>query len=75
MPLTCRPSNSVAAVMAQMLAYRTTHVWVTDEIGALLGMVTFKDIISAISTISTTVEQLVSSMMSSPDLLEVYGYV
>ncbi|KAG6545515.1 hypothetical protein Mapa_013117 [Marchantia paleacea] len=75
MPLTCRPSNSVAAVMAQMLAYRTTHVWVTDEIGTLLGMVTFKDIITAISTLSTSVEQLVSSMISSPDLLEVYGYV
>ncbi|PKA63827.1 CBS domain-containing protein CBSX6 [Apostasia shenzhenica] len=30
-PLTCRRTSSLAAVMAQMLSHRATHVWVTEE--------------------------------------------
>ncbi|XP_042412091.1 CBS domain-containing protein CBSX6-like [Zingiber officinale] len=29
-PLTCKHTSSLAAVMAQMLSYRATHVWVID---------------------------------------------
>ncbi|GLJ47338.1 hypothetical protein SUGI_0999360 [Cryptomeria japonica] len=53
-PLTCRPSNSMAAVMAQMLAHRATHVWVTEktedgEYENLVGMVTYADILTAVT--------------------------
>ncbi|KAH9299198.1 hypothetical protein KI387_030880 [Taxus chinensis] len=53
-PLTCRPSNSLAAVMAQMLAHRATHVWVTehredDEYENLVGIVTYADILTAVT--------------------------
>ena len=30
-PLTCKVANSLAAVMAQMLSHRATHVWVTED--------------------------------------------
>lgn len=53
-PLTCRPSNSLAAVMAQMLAHRATHVWVTEnsqdgECENLVGIVTYADILTAVT--------------------------
>uniref|UniRef100_A0A0D6QVD3 CBS domain-containing protein n=1 Tax=Araucaria cunninghamii TaxID=56994 RepID=A0A0D6QVD3_ARACU len=53
-PLTCRPSNSLAAVMAQMLAHRATHVWVTeqkedDDYEILAGIVTYADILTAVT--------------------------
>ncbi|GLJ11762.1 hypothetical protein SUGI_0176300 [Cryptomeria japonica] len=54
-PLTCRPSNSMAAVMAQMLAHRATHVWVTEktqdgEYENLVGTVTYADILTAVTS-------------------------
>ncbi|KAF3778153.1 CBS domain-containing protein [Nymphaea thermarum] len=50
-PLTCKTSSSLAAVMAQMLSHRATHVWVTadqDE-EVLVGMVTYNDILRAVT--------------------------
>eukprot|EP01018_Ginkgo_biloba_P035317 Gb_19900 [translate_table: standard] len=53
-PLTCRPTNSLAAVMAQMLSHRATHVWVThqqEEEGNdnLVGIISYSDILSAVT--------------------------
>lgn len=50
-PLTCKITNSLAAVLAQMLSHRATHVWVTqdgsDDI--LVGMVSYADILGAVT--------------------------
>ncbi|CAK8542500.1 unnamed protein product [Lathyrus sativus] len=50
-PLTCKMTTSLAAVMAQMLSHRATHVWVTedenDEI--LVGVVGYGDILGAVT--------------------------
>ncbi|XP_058737444.1 CBS domain-containing protein CBSX6 [Vicia villosa] len=50
-PLTCKMTSSLAAVMAQMLSHRATHVWVTedenDEI--LVGVVGYADILGAVT--------------------------
>ncbi|KAM7273520.1 hypothetical protein ACFE04_028184 [Oxalis oulophora] len=50
-PLTCKTSSSLAAVMAQMLSHRATHVWVTleesDDI--LVGVVGYADILVAVT--------------------------
>ncbi|KAL8171837.1 hypothetical protein V2J09_023641 [Rumex salicifolius] len=50
-PLTCKPTSSLAAVMAQMLSHRATHVWVTegenDDI--LVGVVGYSDILRAVT--------------------------
>ena len=52
-PLTCRSTSSLAAVMAQMLSHRATHVWVTDaeaeEEGVLVGVVGYTDIFGAVT--------------------------
>lgn len=52
-PLTCRSTSSLAAVMAQMLSHRATHVWVTDadaeEDGVLVGVVGYIDILGAVT--------------------------
>ncbi|XP_074583643.1 CBS domain-containing protein CBSX6-like [Curcuma longa] len=53
-PLTCKPTSSLAAVMAQMLSYRATHVWVIDadaatEVDTLVGIVTFTEILIAVT--------------------------
>ncbi|KAL4192531.1 hypothetical protein AMTRI_Chr06g194740 [Amborella trichopoda] len=50
-PLTCRSTSSLAAVMAQMLSHRATHVWVThpESEDMLVGIVTYTGIISAIT--------------------------
>ncbi|CAN6446981.1 unnamed protein product [Victoria cruziana] len=49
-PLTCKASSSLAAVMAQMLSHRATHVWVTsDQDSVLVGMVTYSDILRAVT--------------------------
>nr|CAB3481525.1 unnamed protein product [Digitaria exilis] len=48
--LRCRSSSSLAAVMAQMLSYRTTHIWVTDgEDDVLVGVVGYMEILSAVT--------------------------
>lgn len=44
-PVTCRPWSSLAAVMAQALANRVSHMWVTDKQDMLVGVITFRDII------------------------------
>ncbi|GER28255.1 CBS domain-containing family protein [Striga asiatica] len=54
-PLTCRETSSLAAVMAQMLSHRATHVWVTqvdddDNSDILVGVVGYADILAAVTT-------------------------
>lgn len=50
-PLTCKTSSSLAAVMAQMLSHRATHVWVTedDSEDVLVGVVGYGDILAAVT--------------------------
>nr|XP_010926732.1 CBS domain-containing protein CBSX6 isoform X2 [Elaeis guineensis] len=50
-PLTCKHTSSLAAVMAQMLSHRATHVWVTDAESEdiLVGVVSFSDILHAVT--------------------------
>lgn len=51
-PLTCKSTSSLAAVMAQMLSHRASHVWVTEEQNedVLVGVVAYTDIIAAVTT-------------------------
>ncbi|KAL9663060.1 hypothetical protein QQ045_027897 [Rhodiola kirilowii] len=48
-PLTCKVTNSLAAVMAQLLSHRASHVWVTeaDNEDVLVGIVGYADILAA----------------------------
>ncbi|GKD09593.1 CBS domain-containing protein CBSX6 [Tanacetum coccineum] len=50
-PLTCKASSSLAAVMAQMLSHRATHVWVTEAENddVLVGLVGYADILAAVT--------------------------
>ncbi|KFK40986.1 hypothetical protein AALP_AA2G070800 [Arabis alpina] len=50
-PLTCKTSSSLAAVMAQMLSHRATHVWVTeaDSDDVLVGVVGYGEILAAVT--------------------------
>lgn len=61
-PLMCRRTSSLAAVMAQMLSHRATHVWVTEPAGGgggggggaaaddvLVGVVSYTDILHAMT--------------------------
>ncbi|KAK6791875.1 hypothetical protein RDI58_010956 [Solanum bulbocastanum] len=50
-PLTCKETSSLAAVMAQMLSHRATHVWVTDAENEdhLVGVVGYADILAAVT--------------------------
>ncbi|XP_057515438.1 CBS domain-containing protein CBSX6 [Amaranthus tricolor] len=49
-PLTCRSTSSLAAVMAQMLSHRATHVWVTEgEDDVLVGVVGYGEILHAVT--------------------------
>lgn len=50
-PLTCKATNSLAAVMAQMLSHRATHVWVTETENddVLVGLVGYADILAAVT--------------------------
>jgi CBS domain-containing protein len=63
-PLTCRPWNSLAAVMTQMLAHRATHIWVTEhkkeeedeeEYESLVGIVSYVDILAVVTQPSNPV--------------------
>ncbi|KAJ4748536.1 CBS domain containing protein [Rhynchospora pubera] len=47
-PLTCKHDSSLAAVMAQVLSHRATHVWVTDG-DTLVGIVGYVEIIDAVT--------------------------
>ncbi|RWW74614.1 hypothetical protein BHE74_00017441 [Ensete ventricosum] len=50
--LTCKHTSSLAAVMAQMLSHRATHVWVTDadlDDDILVGIVSYTDILNAVT--------------------------
>ncbi|PPD84199.1 hypothetical protein GOBAR_DD18850 [Gossypium barbadense] len=52
-PLTCKTTSSLAAVMAQMLSHRATHVWVTegeDDDDVLVGVVGYADILAAVTS-------------------------
>lgn len=49
-PLTCKTTSSLAAVMAQMLSHRATHVWVTEgEDDILIGVVGYREILHAVT--------------------------
>lgn len=49
-PLTCKDTSSLAAVMAQMLSHRATHVWVTEgEDDILIGVIGYGEILHAVS--------------------------
>ncbi|KAI9078436.1 hypothetical protein K1719_039655 [Acacia pycnantha] len=50
-PLTCKITSSLAAVLAQMLSHRATHVWVTEDEGddVLVGVVGYADILAAVT--------------------------
>ncbi|KQJ99101.1 CBS domain-containing protein CBSX6 [Brachypodium distachyon] len=54
MLLTCKTTSSLAAVMAQMLAHRATHLWVTEsndkEEAVLVGMVGYMEIFNAVTS-------------------------
>jgi hypothetical protein len=46
--LTCRTTSSLAAVMAQMLSYRATHIWVTEgEDDIVVGVVGYMEVLKA----------------------------
>ncbi|XP_024030970.1 CBS domain-containing protein CBSX6 [Morus notabilis] len=50
-PLTCKVTSSLAAVMAQMLSHRATHVWVIEDGSddVLVGVVGYSDILAAVT--------------------------
>lgn len=50
-PLTCKITSSLAALMAQMLSHRATHVWVTEDESddVLVGVVGYADILVAVT--------------------------
>ncbi|CAI9090912.1 OLC1v1025800C1 [Oldenlandia corymbosa var. corymbosa] len=50
-PLTCKSTSTLAAVMAQMLSHRATHVWVTEAENEdnLVGVVSYADILTAVT--------------------------
>ncbi|KAL1360541.1 hypothetical protein HN51_005936 [Arachis hypogaea] len=50
-PLTCKVTSSLAAVMAQMLSHRATHIWVTEDENdeVLVGVVGYADIMAAVT--------------------------
>ncbi|CAH9067193.1 unnamed protein product [Cuscuta epithymum] len=50
-PLTCRITSSLAAVMAQMLSHRATHVWVTEAENEekLVGVIGYADVLAAVT--------------------------
>lgn len=49
-PLTCKVTSSLAAVVAQMLSHRGTHVWVTEgEDDILVGVVGYGEILHAVT--------------------------
>ncbi|CAI8613242.1 unnamed protein product [Vicia faba] len=50
-PLTCKMTSSLAAVMAQVLSHRATHVWVTEDENEeiLVGVVGYADILGAVT--------------------------
>ncbi|CAF1699147.1 BnaC03g14810D [Brassica napus] len=43
--IVCNRRSSLMAVMIQAIAHRVSYVWVVDEDGCLVGMVTFVDIL------------------------------
>ncbi|KAE8692572.1 hypothetical protein F3Y22_tig00110833pilonHSYRG00324 [Hibiscus syriacus] len=49
--LTCKITSSLAAVMAQMLSHRATHVLVTEDENedVLVGVVDYADILVAVT--------------------------
>ncbi|KAF5454867.1 hypothetical protein F2P56_024500 [Juglans regia] len=50
-PLTCKVTSSLAAVMAQMLSHRASHVWVIEDESddVLVGVVGYADILAAVT--------------------------
>ncbi|KAL5566759.1 hypothetical protein UlMin_029923 [Ulmus minor] len=50
-PLTCKVTSSLAAVMAQMLSHRASHVWVVEDESdyVLVGVVGYADILAAVT--------------------------
>ncbi|KAF3452446.1 hypothetical protein FNV43_RR02879 [Rhamnella rubrinervis] len=56
-PLTCKFTSSLAAVMAQMLSHRATHVWVIEDESddILVGVVGYADILAAVTKQPATI--------------------
>ncbi|KAL4574664.1 hypothetical protein LXL04_021500 [Taraxacum kok-saghyz] len=50
-PLTCKATSSLAAVMAQMLSHRATHVWVTDAENeeVVVGLVGYAELLAVVT--------------------------
>lgn len=63
-PLTCKTTSSLAAVMAQMLSHRATHVWVTEDESddILVGVVGYADILAAVSKQPASVTPSIRSL-------------
>ncbi|XP_027351688.1 CBS domain-containing protein CBSX6 [Abrus precatorius] len=55
-PLTCKITSSLAAVLAQLLSHRATHVWVTEDENddVLVGVIGYADILAAVTKPPTT---------------------
>lgn len=62
-PLTCKVTNSLAAVMAQMLSHRAGHVWVTEAESEdiLVGVVGYADILAAVTKLPATAIPVIRS--------------
>ncbi|KAJ4968012.1 hypothetical protein NE237_014713 [Protea cynaroides] len=56
-PLTCKVTSTLAAVLAQMLSHRATHIWVTeaDSEDVLVGVVGYTDVLGAVTKHPNTV--------------------
>lgn len=67
-PLTCKPTSSLAAVMAQMLSHRASHVWVTDDDddNILVGWIGYIEILFAVT-------RSPNAIMSSVQSVETFG--
>lgn len=69
-PLTCKRTSSLAAVMAQMLSHRATHVWVTEDENedVLVGLVGYADILVAVTKPSAAASSIPET--GAPTILE-----
>ncbi|XP_071691222.1 CBS domain-containing protein CBSX6-like [Rutidosis leptorrhynchoides] len=68
-PLACKATSSLAAVMAQMLSHRATHVWVTETENedVLVGLVGYADILAAVTRPRTAPNQVANGTLKSDE--------
>lgn len=76
-PLTCRPWNSLAVVMTQMISHRATHVCVSEhkkdekeeeKYECLLGIILYVDILAAITKPSNLLLNSATKWYQQPKL-------